>query len=457
MKARLAFSSWLLPAYVFACIILGGASAGGTIANGLLQLVASIIIAAVGLRREFLLGDILPPGVHRTLSAFLIAVAALIAVPLIPLPAFLWAALPGREIVIDGLAAVGNEPGWRPLAYEPSRHIASALGFLPPLAILLLALGAGEKALNRAILAVIVGVLLSIMVGALQLSQGPSSALYFYEITSSSAAVGFFANSNHFATLFLVAAILALGAIGASAPGAGRRRSDRVSTGRTAFWAALAAGFMLTLLINRSLAGLGLAIVVVLYAGLIALSLSGHVLRQRVVLASIVSALGGAIATVIYAPASVIENFAQTTSLQARMAMSGNTLSAIADTFPFGVGLGNFRWLYPRYQGFDTAAASYVNHAHNDWAEWILETGLLGLIALGALIACLVAAARAMRAEDRARPQVWAPWCAVTLIVAHSLVDYPMRTSAITAIAALLFVFMLRGLTVNPALALRTR
>ena len=48
----------------------------------------------------------------------------------------------------------------------------------------------------------------SLLLGFLQMTQGPASDLRFYEVTNPSEAVGFFANRNHFAALLNVTLIV---------------------------------------------------------------------------------------------------------------------------------------------------------------------------------------------------------------------------------------------------------
>jgi O-antigen ligase len=50
-----------------------------------------------------------------------------------------------------------------------------------------------------------------------------------------------------------------------------------------------------------------------------------------------------------------------------------------------GVGLGDFATAYPRYQTFPSEL--WIDHAHNDYAEAVAETGLVGaLLILLALV-----------------------------------------------------------------------
>jgi O-antigen ligase len=52
----------------------------------------------------------------------------------------------------------------------------------------------------------------------------------------------------------------------------------------------------------------------------------------------------------------------------------------------FGVGAGNFSSAYAPYQAAEDKGV-WIDHAHNDWAEWTAEAGVLGLVVLASGVA----------------------------------------------------------------------
>ena len=97
---------------------------------------------------------------------------------------------------------------------------------------------------------------------------------------------------------------------------------------------------------------------------------------------------------------------------------------------------------------------TYVNHAHSDFIEILLETGVPGVILVGLFLFWwgrrLIAIWRAPNVDHYAR----AATIASAAILAHSFVDYPLRTSAISAVFAMCLALMVqprRGMTMEPA------
>jgi len=79
-----------------------------------------------------------------------------------------------------------------------------------------------------------------------------------------------------------------------------------------------------------------------------------------------------------------------------------------------GFGLGSWPWVYPRYAIIDPI--SIANHAHNDWAEWTSEGGLL----VGALLAAIAVRCCWLSIEM--------PWgIGAVAVFAHSAIDFPLQ------------------------------
>jgi len=64
-----------------------------------------------------------------------------------------------------------------------------------------------------------------------------------------------------------------------------------------------------------------------------------------------------------------------------RAALSEKTLNLFDDYQLFGVGIGNFSYIFPRYQDL-IHVSGFVNYAHNDWAQLLAEGGIIGFLIL---------------------------------------------------------------------------
>jgi putative inorganic carbon (hco3(-)) transporter len=111
-----------------------------------------------------------------------------------------------------------------------------------------------------------------------------------------------------------------------------------------------------------------------------------------------------------------------------------------------GWGLGTFPTVYPSYRSFYTNL--FVNEAHNDYAQLLVETGLVGF---GLMLWFLVRLYRSVSPTSRRWEFKWdgavslAALLGCTGLLLHSLVDFNLQ---IPANAALFYV--LCGLAASP-------
>ena len=115
----------------------------------------------------------------------------------------------------------------------------------------------------------------------------------------------------------------------------------------------------------------------------------------------------------------------------------------IKDYFPLGSGLGSFVPVYAKYEPLAAVTSAYVNHAHNDYLELVLETGIAGLSIILMAVAVLLANVIRHKSWNKIDLVVVSQWI-VFLVLAHSIVDYPMRTQAFAAVFGLFAAIMLK-------------
>jgi O-antigen ligase len=415
-----------VPAYLLACLLLGGASAAGSIANFILQIVSLPLIgwAVWRMIQERPSAQIRAP---LGLLAIFLVIALL---QLVPLPPALWTLLPGRGAVVEGYRLLGIPLPWLPLTLAPDVAPSCILWLLPAFAVLLsvVVLGAFR---GRGIAAAIVAVTLaSVAIGALQVIGGTSA--YLYRITNYGVAVGFFANANHNATLLLVC-IPFLSALQATL--LKRSGSQRSASAIRLLVGAAYAVLFVGLLINSSLAGIGLGVPVALGSWL-AFGRQRPALRRGIVVATVVVSLA-AVVTIVVGPFGNNLFGAQKANVElSRQTSFALTLRATRDYFPIGSGTGSFQPIYHMQEPLGSVGTTFMNHAHSDWLELLLETGIVGIAFAVLFLAWWVVRIRAIWRAEEPDPFAQAAVIATAAIMLHSTVDYPLRTAALSAVFA---------------------
>lgn len=423
-----------VPAFLIACLLLGGASAAGHMANLMLQLAAIVMIyfALFWHRR----GPI--PAPSRQLLVMAALFVGIFLIQVIPLPPFLWTMLPGREPVLRGFEMLRVTPPWLPISLDAHHTLASLFWMLPALAMLLgITLLGGYRAsyIAWALLAVAA---VSVAMGGIQVAGGEDSPWYLYRITNRGVAVGFFANANHLATM-LLASIPFLAALVIAERGRGRNNAR--SSGIAAVGAAAFLVITLGLLLNGSLAGWGLALPVI-GASLLLFVSNRRKLPKWALGATGIAAVGG-VALVLMAPlGNNLTTEEARTSSSSRYASFSRTLAATPDYLPTGSGIGTFVEVYRSRENPAQVTRFYMNHAHSDLLEVLLETGLFGAALLLLFLIWWVRRFLVIWRDENADPFAKAATIVSAAVMAHSLVDYPLRTAAISAIFAMSIALM---------------
>ncbi len=418
----------VVPAYLFLCLVLGG-SAQAIWGNMVLQLAGLAILAWAVAERPG--APMLRPARHLLWIA--LAAIAIGLVQLVPLPPAVWINLGPREAIADGYRVLGLTLPSLPISLTPYRTIDALLATIPPLAIVLgivrLKAFRGAYAAAAIVAATVAGIGLS----ALQVSSAQSGASpwYLYPITNLGHGVGFFANANHMASLLLVS----LPFIAALVPAARGSHIQRYSA-FVAVMAGIAILILVGVALNGSLAGYGLLLPVGLAS--LAIIIPRHARGRRWLGPAVVAttALGIAAIAVTGIGTNRLGAEAEVSS-QSRMEILEPTLEIAREYLPFGTGLGSFRQAYPLFEDPDLVDSTYVVHAHNDFAEWVMETGIPGIIVLLLFLAWWGNAVFRVWRNADSGSFAKAASIASAAFIAHSLVDFPLRTGALAGTFAL--------------------
>jgi O-antigen ligase len=429
---------------IVASLLLGGGTRGGFLSDAILQLTA-IPLLLVSLWR---LCEV-PLTAHMRLALiFCAAIAAIPIVQLIPLPPIIWTALPGREIVVEAFKLLDQDLPWMPISVLPTETWLSALSLIPPLAIFLGTLVLGYQDRRRLTL-VFLGIgVVSVVIGLLQIAQGPESPLRFFEITNPKDAVGFFANRNHFASLlyaiFLFAAAWAIHALYRIGERPAAERFDTASIVATIGALLLLIVILAGEMMARSRGGLVLTMVAVFAAA----ALGAPARRVVSVVGPIKLIIGAGLVVLIFSSQfalyRLMARFAVSPLEDARVYLALNTMEAALAFMPFGSGLGTFVPVYRLFEDpKDVLLDMYANHAHNDMVELWLTTGVMGPVLLGMFVAWLLLRSIEIWRSPPAHEASELDWSlaraatiVVALLVVHSVFDYPLRTGAMMAVMA---------------------
>jgi len=371
--------------------------------------------------------------IPRIFVIFVFLVFMAVVIQLLPLPFDLWRSFPGAEKSVNLLTAANVTSDMRVLSISPTRTLDSLLFMIVPVTGFLLGCNS-ENAERIDVLNVFIGLaLVSSLLGAIQLLAPESFDAYPYQITNEGSAVGIFANRNH-QSLFMALAILLIAA---------RISIARGSRRALIFSLCASLGFFVSAVVTQSRAGYGLVILCLLSSYLIVyariLRQTRFEIKRRLKIFLGVSSLFSIIFLTLLASVPVLrrivglasEPFNRTEGILISMA-------AFRDFWLTGSGLGSFAWLAPSYEDPTTIDFAHWNHAHNDWLQLLVELGLLGLglmlVAISFATSRLNYAAHNIDHGDDAWRFFKLMMACVGVAVLHSLVDYPLRTAAISFI-----------------------
>ncbi len=425
----------------FAITLLGGGSARPDVASLTIVRLAAVVLLAVTLA--------LVPAVRlanaRGALTFAGLAALLVTLQLVPLPPSVWESLPGRSrYAFDSAAGLGSI--WRPLSLTPDLTINSLLSLIPPTVVALWARVGGASGRKVALYAIVAAALTSGALGLAQLATGADSPLRYYPITNADSAVGVFANRNH-QGMFL-AIVIPMVALWAGLEG----KDDRES-GITKSWVAL--GLAVFLMAMAGVTGSRGALLVAALTSIIAILIYWRLRLQwprakrtttphpavtylPIIAPLIVIALIAALSRTV-----AFQRLAATDPLDEQRAQWLKPLNEMVWTFaPVGAGFGSFDSLFRGFEPFDMLQVTYLNAAHNDLVQLVIEGGVGALALLGVFLIWWLSRTVALwRSADKSEAIAFGRLGSVMTgaIMLGSLFDYPLRTplhAVVFAIAA---------------------
>ena len=373
---------------VFA-LVLGGGTAQGLWTDHLLQL---IMVPAMLIGFWFVPQSRLPVSVLLMVAAII----ALLLVQFLPISRT-W---PNGEVEVSHTSLL-----W---TLSAQRTLEATLFVIPLIGFMLFVSRMPPNQQQNLVRFMMVGLIINLIIGAIQLSYSRVSALPSplpYELLSAS-----FANENHQSSLFfLMIPLLAFHYL--------------VRVQKPLIFGIIMAVLLIYLFAIGSRAGTAISTLIAIW------SFTLFTLRPSPLVAGGVIAIGVTAAVGLFIWLDVISE------LDSRLGFAQTTWTAFKDNWLFGTGPGSYLMVYAAYERVEDMGRLVANQAHNDWLQIALETGIAG-IALLLVFSLLVVRAFFYSALSQA-----AALSAFSVMI-HSLVDYPLRTMAIATCFAVLCAMM---------------
>ena len=383
-----------------------------------------------------------PSALSRITPAFL-AIHALLAVQLAPLPPSVLRVLSPGSYAASYIPPMANG-AWAPLTASPTGTVQAWLFFagIHGLAIVLFAPAAPNRSRRMTPLfagMAAVGALLALE-GLVQAASAHPYWLYGVfpvpGIGSHEPGVfGPYYNRDHYSNLIAIAASVAAGLLGLRIPRAGSPAGSSMVNSPD-FPGSLALLASLVLMFAASAASGSRGGLAAIGAGVLVGLSSPFLARPRLALGSAILLLVVLFGTGV---PSAIERMSDVDFEASRLMVWRDTVRLV-EFFPvFGCGIGAFApayWPYQRVVRFE-----YWPHAHNEYLQWVLEAGLVGIVmALYWLRLAWRVAPQVVRSQEL-RPAV----AGLTAAMVHALVECSLRIPANAAWAAVLLVCIVAG------------
>jgi O-antigen ligase len=275
-----------------------------------------------------------------------------------------------------------------------------------------------------------------------------SGLFYFYRVTNEGSLVGFFANRNHQALLLAMA--LPLLACWGAAP-------DRGSAfAALRGWIALCMGVAIIplLLVTGSRGGLILGAI----GAVAAIALTIRIRRERgrpllprgtrsrlLLLTPLAAGIVAVGATVYLARDEAIQRLQGGAIEETRTRYVPVIAGMVREYLPLGTGFGAFDTTFRSHEAEGGLTELYLNHAHNDVLEVVLEGGLLPvpliLVFLGWFAMRSWRLWRSPEGKDRMVARTGG--ALVLMMLVGSVLDYPLRTPFMAVLFAIAAIWML--------------
>ncbi len=424
---RPALATLLLAAMLTLATLTGGASFPDTLGQAVVRTGSMLLVAiAIGSTQRFDLRS------YRNLGFILAAAILIVLLQLVPLPPALWRALPGRAWFDIGAGVPAVADAWRPAAIVPDGARNALFALIVPTCTLLLVATVPRRELKLVVPFLVAMVGLSSVLAAMQFAGSTFDNPFINERLGF--ASGLLANRNHQA-LFLAIGIVAALHWATTRPLAPWRVA---AGGITVLW------FALMILATGSRAGLMLGLVALLAGTVLGISVARRAgLRLSRRMAFLVGVAGvlvcvGLVAASLYAGRSASLDRLNDAVIgdDMRIRALPVVLEMVRTYLPLGAGQGGFATLFAVVEPDRLLKPTYFNHAHDDFLELLIESGIPGALLLIAALAWFARRTwivwRHTPDGDTLRGRLGS--IIIALVLLASFTDYPARTPIIMVV-----------------------
>ena len=377
-------------------------------------------------------------------------------IQLIPIRSDTWGQLAGRELYLGALTSAAlSAPSNLPISLVPSATWTALWASIPVVAVFGAALLLGQRDVERLLQLLFFAALIQSILGLLQLAQGPKSAFYFE--SAFGGIIGTFNNRNHLADFLamLVPPWFYFLIYSSKNKLKSQKSKSKQRFSATPLWLFGGFGMLVMILSTRSRGGLIAATAVLFLCVVIYLATQrkkfNHIQKLAVVVTFLVFSVSALLAVDADSLGQRWEGQQLKTDAEIRNAYALATLEGARTFWPWGSGIGTFEAVFPRFQPLHTPG--YVPHAHNDYAQMLME---LGAAAVVILMAVAMIAGLQMFNLWRAVKRRWGMTADIALSVfsglgalalfLHSWVEFNMHIPALAITSAFLTGVFLRPL-----------
>lgn len=295
-----------------------------------------------------------------------------------------------------------------------------------------------EQRLRQLLLCLVAAGTFQALYGSLEILLGSTSSLVF-SLPVTDIATGSFVYKNHYANFLVLCLAAGLGLLvsslenssATSAPQHVRNFAKTLLSSKMLVRICLAI-MVIALVMSRSRMGNTAFFASLAIVSVLAFMLIKNRSRGLTVLIISIFVIDLLIVSTYFGLARVKERLAQTSITQeTRDEVVQDAFPMIIDFPIFGSGGGSFYSSFPNYQM--TQIDGFYDHAHNDYLQFLIEYGMIGLFILLALVLfCVYKAVRAMRVRRTSIMKGSAFACLVAFfaMAMHSTVDFPLQAYA---------------------------